>query len=158
MELAKVVVTATLDPSSPADLERLEEEWRRICGNSEQAPPSPPEEDRTVTRMPSPDQGEESLEEAQSAALSGAAPGGERHVEADTGSTLADNPAGGRLGRPGEFITLEEWDRDWGGERRKQLAEVIRDIHFSNSKAMNFQEGDSIEWALWSWNPVRGGR
>jgi protein gp37 len=61
-----------------------------------------------------------------------------------------------RLGRPGEFVPLEEWD-SWDDGRRQRLWGALGDAP-SGSTAMTFQGGDSIEWARWSWNPVTGCR
>lgn len=67
---------------------------------------------------------------------------------------LPTAPESGRVGKPDEFITIDEW-KSWDKARRQRFWEVLQDVP-SGSKAMNRQDGDSIEWSLWSWNPVTG--
>lgn len=52
-----------------------------------------------------------------------------------------------------KYITLGEWEAMSASGRRSAVAEARRadpDARF------NPQDNDSIEWALWSWNPVTG--
>lgn len=72
-------------------------------------------------------------------------------------ATPAPAPSQGRIGKTGEFVTLPEWEAEWDASRRARLWESVRSVR-SSSTAMNRQEGESIEWALWSWNPVTGCR
>lgn len=61
-----------------------------------------------------------------------------------------DEPATGRLGKPGEFLTIDDWRRMGDAERAAALAA-------DDGRKLNDQgDNDNIEWALWSWNPVTG--
>lgn len=52
--------------------------------------------------------------------------------------------------RPKDWITLAEWQALSVAERRRTIVEAAGESNF------NPQDGDSIEWAKWSWNPVTG--
>jgi len=54
--------------------------------------------------------------------------------------------------KPKNYIKLDEWNRKPLHERSKLLADR------SGNSIFNAQENNSIEWALWSWNPVTGCR
>ncbi len=49
-----------------------------------------------------------------------------------------------------DYFTVEHWHEMSAGDRLKTIREANGDTKF------NAQKNDSIEWALWSWNPVTG--
>ena len=51
-------------------------------------------------------------------------------------------------------ITLPQWEAMSAEERRA----VLTNIPTNSGSGFNRQQNDSIEWALWSWNPVTGCR
>lgn len=86
---------------------------------------------------------------AEVAFLEGEQPDGEV-AELLHAAAAASEPAAGRLGKPGEFLTIDDWRRMGGAERAAALAA-------DDGRRFNDQgDNDNIEWALWSWNPVTG--
>ncbi len=51
--------------------------------------------------------------------------------------------------RQAEYITLEAWATMPTEEKKRAL-------NAESDKSFNRQDGDSIEWAQWSWNPITG--
>lgn len=51
-----------------------------------------------------------------------------------------------------EYITLDQWQK----LDRNQTNEYLHPSTNGNRPLFNEQENESIEWALWSWNPITG--
>lgn len=177
MELAKLVVTSNLNPNNPDHIEQIEEEWKRIQGNKrEQSKPTNKHEDNNGYDEEVDNDGEEHHEDAGDyvdfSQENSEGDNDDTHTNDRTviegGVTkrkqslvdpkkpkdqpISEEPpkSGGRLGRrDGETIDIKKWGKMSEEDRSKAI------VTKGNSKFVA-QSTDSIEWALWSWNPVTG--
>jgi protein gp37 len=145
---SQLMQLAVASSTSNLTHEQLDEKWRQIQGNGPENVREGDQDREDVGAAPTGHNGEQAPPKESPLDLEGDPERAARRLEL---GTVAPSH---KLGRPGEFVPLEEWD-SWDDERRQRLWEDLRDAP-SASTAMTFQDGDSIEWARWSWNPVTG--